>query len=176
MNNIQKLGYILLGAGIMAIGVTIGQFITPNIEAQGNGVFDEITCRRLKVVDKLGKDAITLNAGEESNGMVIFDKTQAPAILLSGGWVRDEAKDNVIQIFGGTENNGILLSADETISLVKIVDNAGNNAIILGANETGNHAVVLGKAGKEEIGLWGDEEGYGAYIRDRAGNITWRAP
>ena len=50
MNYKQKLGYILLGAGIMAIGITIGQFITPNIEAQNNGVFEKITCRELEVV------------------------------------------------------------------------------------------------------------------------------
>ena len=31
MNNKQKLGYTLLGAGIMAVGITIGQFLTPNI-------------------------------------------------------------------------------------------------------------------------------------------------
>ena len=154
MNHKQKLAYMALGAGIMAVGITIGQFITPNIEAQSNGVFDEITCRRLKVVDKLGRDAITLNAGEESNVILIFDKTQASAILLAGGWVRDEVKDNLIQIFGGTENNGILLSADETTSLVKIFDNAGNSAILLGANEEGNHAAIL----------------------DRVGNIRWRAP
>ena len=86
MNRKQKLGYILIGAGIMALGITIGQSVTPNIEAQSNGVFDEITCRRLKIVDKLGRDAIILNAGEETNSMLIFDKMQASAILLSGGW------------------------------------------------------------------------------------------
>ena len=160
----------------MAIGVTIGQCITPNIEAQNNGVFDEIQCTKLTLMDKAGNYGIVLNAGRENNSMLIFDKTQAPAILLGGGWVRDEVKDNVIQINGGTGNNAILLSADETTSLVRIFDNVGNSAIMLGANETGNHVAVLGKAGKEEITVWGGEEGYGAYIRDRAGNITWRAP
>ena len=155
MNNQQKLGYTLLGAGIMAIGITIGQFITPDIKAQSNGVFDEITCRRLKVVDKLGRDAITLNAGEESNGMRIFDKTQAPAIILSGGFVRDEAKDNLIQIFGRAESNGILLITDETSSLVKLFDSAGNSAVFLGAHE---------------------EEGNSAGIFDKVGNIRWSAP
>ena len=29
MNHKQKLGYTLLGAGIMAVGITIGQFVTP---------------------------------------------------------------------------------------------------------------------------------------------------
>ena len=55
MNQKQKLGYTLLGAWIMAVGIIIGQVITPNIEAQSNGVFDEITCRGIKVVDENGK-------------------------------------------------------------------------------------------------------------------------
>ena len=58
MQNKQKLGYMALGAGIMALGIIIGQWGTPDIEAQSNGVFDEITSRSLRIVDKHGKDAI----------------------------------------------------------------------------------------------------------------------
>ena len=36
MNCKQKLRYTILGAGIMALGITIGQFITPNVEAQSS--------------------------------------------------------------------------------------------------------------------------------------------
>ena len=49
MNHKQKLGYTLLGAGVMAVGITIGQFITPQLEAQQNGYFDKILCRQLLV-------------------------------------------------------------------------------------------------------------------------------
>ena len=62
MNNKQKLGYTLLGAGIMAVGITIGQFFTPNIEAQSDSVLDELVCRKLTVVDSAGKPAITLDS------------------------------------------------------------------------------------------------------------------
>ena len=51
MNKKQKLGYTLLGAGIMAVGVTIGQFVTPDIKAQAEGVFEKVVCRELYVVD-----------------------------------------------------------------------------------------------------------------------------
>ena len=37
MNYKQKLGYMALGAGILAIGIIIGQVVTPDIEAQSNG-------------------------------------------------------------------------------------------------------------------------------------------
>lgn len=36
MNYKQKLGYTILGTGIMVPGITIEQFITPNIEAQSS--------------------------------------------------------------------------------------------------------------------------------------------
>ena len=66
MNHKQKLGYMAIGAGIMALGITIGQFITPNIEAQGNGVFDKITCREIEVVDAKGNKAIVLGSGGQA--------------------------------------------------------------------------------------------------------------
>ena len=51
MNHKQKLGYTLLGAGIMALGITIGQWRTPDIEAQGEAqMFDKTTCREMEVV------------------------------------------------------------------------------------------------------------------------------
>ena len=55
MNYKQKLGYMALGAGIMALGIIIGQVITPDIEAQSNGVFDEIVCNKLTVVNEAGE-------------------------------------------------------------------------------------------------------------------------
>ena len=64
MNHKQKLGYTVLGAVIMLVGITIGQFVTPNIEAQSDGVFDEIQCRKLTVLDKSGKPAFLLAATE----------------------------------------------------------------------------------------------------------------
>ena len=64
MNHKQKLGYTLLGAGILAVGIIIGQVITPDIEAQSNGVFDKITCRELEVMDKDGNRGIFLAASQ----------------------------------------------------------------------------------------------------------------
>lgn len=75
MNHKQKLGYMALGALILAIGITIGQFITPNIEAQQNGFFDQITCRQLTIVDENGKKVIGLGSSNEfGNGIGIYDQ------------------------------------------------------------------------------------------------------
>ena len=122
MNHKQKLGYTILGAGIMAIGITIGQFVTPDIEAQSNGVFDEITCRSLKVVDKTGKRIAflgrdvsyqSIGQGIEGNVFEIFDKDGKPAIKLFANImneviIHDKTGDNAIRLYAlGGGSSGI---------------------------------------------------------------------
>ena len=88
MNHKQKLGYMALGAAIMAIGIIIGQWGTPDIEAQNNGVFDKITCREIEVVDKDGETAIRLYTTKH------------------GGDIRMDSKDGKRAIMGIGESGG----------------------------------------------------------------------
>ena len=80
MNHKQKLGYMALGAGILAIGIIIGQWGTPDIEAQNKGVFDEIQCKNLIIVDDAGKRAIEL--GQNGNDVLIYDRAGQIRIAL----------------------------------------------------------------------------------------------
>ena len=80
MNHKQKLGYMALGAGILAIGIIIGQWGTPDIEAQNKGVFDEIQCKNLIIVDDAGKQAIEL--GQNGNDVLIYDRAGQIRIAL----------------------------------------------------------------------------------------------
>ena len=73
MNHKQKLGYMVLGAGILAVGIMIGQFVTRDIEAQSNSVFDEIICRKLIVIDKVGNERIVLDSNSLGGELMIFD-------------------------------------------------------------------------------------------------------
>lgn len=123
MNQKQKLGYMALGAGILAFGITIGQFITPDIEAQNNGVFDKITCREIQVVDEHGKlriyldilngasiislhnsqgaDAIRLYAAEGTgNSVIVYDKGLR-AISLDSTFMSfdSDEKSNHVRVF-----------------------------------------------------------------------------
>ena len=82
MNYKQKLGYMALGALILAMGITIGQLVSPPTEAQNNGVFDEITCRSLRVVDKDGEPAISLEANEIGNAVSVYDPAEKRAVWL----------------------------------------------------------------------------------------------
>ena len=122
MNHKQKLGYMAIGAGIMALGIIIGQWVPPDIEAQSNGVFDEVTCRSLKVVDKtgkriafLGKDMFyqSMGKGIESNVFEIFDKDGKPAITLSAALMKeviihDEAGNNAIRLMSVGEGMAMI--------------------------------------------------------------------
>ena len=132
MNHKQKLGYTFLGAGIMAVGIIIGQFITPNIEAQNNGYFDKITCRELEVVDKDGKKAIVLQSDEKGsrgqvNRVVVYDSQNKGA--------------NVV---------GVELVVNDEMSEVRIEDKVhnitsvpGKPAILLSSNNSTMEGIVL---------------------------------
>ena len=74
MNHKEKLGYIGLGAVIMLIGRSVGSNLITPLVAQRNGVFDTITCREIKVVDKTGEAKIYLTVFEEGAGISIRDK------------------------------------------------------------------------------------------------------
>ena len=73
MNYKQKLGYMALGAGILALGIIIGQWGTPDIEAQSDGEFDKIICRELQVVDQDGKKTIVLQSNEDDNQVIVYE-------------------------------------------------------------------------------------------------------
>ena len=90
MNYKQKWGYMALGAGIMALGIIIGQIITPDIEAQSNGVFDKITCREIEVIDKDGNKAIRLYTAKHGGRIWMGSKdgrVAAMGIYEDGGSV-----------------------------------------------------------------------------------------
>ena len=172
MNHKQRLGYTVFGAVIMLVGITIGQFITLNIEAQHNGVFDEITCRRLKVVDKAGKKAINLNAAEDANAIIVYDKTGEPAILLGAR----ESENSVFVRYKGGKGTIKLMGTQDTTALF-IMDESKTSQVGLVATEDANMIFLKGKAGEESINLLAAEkEGLGIDIVDRAGNPAWSTP
>ena len=58
----------------MLIGMWVGPLISPPGTVQHNGVFDEIQCRKLTVVDAKGKTAVILTGDESvSNSVVVYN-------------------------------------------------------------------------------------------------------
>ena len=146
MNHKQKLGYTLLGAGIMAVGIIIGQFVTPTLEAQSNGVFDKITCRELEVVDAKGNKAIVLespvfdflNPSDKFflNRISIYNSlTGREAVeLASSSYTnnvqvmnhqqdKDHPESFGLRITSGGENNGLFLMNRQGLTAIEL--NAG---------------------------------------------------
>ena len=112
MNYKQKLGYMALGAGILALGIIIGQWVTPDIEAQSNGVFDKIQCRDIEVVDKDGETAIRLYTTKH------------------GGDIRMDSKDGRLANMGIDETGGVFFlsgkgkGVDPSVALFTSEDSA----------------------------------------------------
>ncbi len=164
MNHKQKLMYMLLGAGIMAIGIIIGQVVTPNIEARSNGVFDEIQCTKLTVVDKAGKDAIVLKPHPLSfgNEILIFAPDGKEAIRLSAGRLV-----NSIGINNQAGKRQVGLSAFTDRNLMFIHDPVSGHAFEFRALPQKNVLVVYEKKSSGRgIGFYGDS--------NEAEMIKWR--
>ena len=146
MNHRQKFGYTVLGAVIMLVGIGVGSIVSPPLVAQRDGVFGEIECPQLKVVDKAGKPAIMLIVNEEDNTVVVVDKMGNPAIALS---------------------------TDEQETQVSIYNKAGKPVVVLAASEEANHVFIADKAGKPAVALAAVENEGNAVVFDKAGGIKW---
>ena len=58
----------------------VGSIVSPPLIAQHNGVFDEIVCKKLTVVNSKGKDAIRLISDVVGNHVVISDEAGKDSI------------------------------------------------------------------------------------------------
>ena len=155
MNHKQKLGYTLLGAGIMAIGIIIGQVITPEIEAQSNGVFDKIICKEIEVVDKAGKRIAFLGGGVSS-------------------WKRT-AKNNFFEIFNKDGEKAIRLSADGPVNAINIYDPEGHSAIDLEASVGGLTRIFASQEGKLgfKLEFLGDQRTIAVFDPSKTDNLVF---
>ena len=142
MNHKQKLGYMALGAGILTLGIIIGQFVTPDIEAQNNGVFDKITCRELEVVDAKGDKAIVL-ISEEFRGKGI-------------GGEDYEIWENKMVFYKRQGKEAVKLVVEKSGSEILLNDRKGNRGVWLRSGQnfvSDNNKIVLydpNKAGANE--------------------------
>ncbi len=173
MNHKQKLGYMALGAGILALGIIIGQFVTPNIEAQSNEVFDKITCRELEVVDEKGEGVIFLRSYQGKNSVMVLGKT--------GGLVALDTSDeqNGVLIFGKEDQHPPavrLYHHKEKGNGMLIQNTHGKDAISLRSADLGNNVLVYDLYENMRIGLISSKKVDGIAVWDRVGNTKWGSP
>ena len=151
MSNKQKIRYAVLGSVITFVGMMIVAMGVSPLIAQKNGVFDEVQCTKLTVVDKAGKPAIVLNAIDEANHIMLFDKKGKPGVHL---WVSEGQHS------------------------IAVLDEVGQTAVSLRALENGNGISIHDKAGKVALNLFVTQTpmGNGIVVYDQAGNIKWAIP
>lgn len=139
MTHKQKFLYTLLGAGIMAVGMTINQVITPTIEAQNNGVFDKIFCRELEVVDAAGNRMIVLGSEAMGNAVVVMDKQGSPAVTL-----KHTREGNAVVVYDEGGAPAATLGSTSESNVVIVTDRrTGNPAVRLGATNGGGSLVAV---------------------------------
>lgn len=138
MNHNHKLGYMALGAGVMALGIIIGQWGTPDIEAQADGVFNKIQCRQLEVIDENGNSMISL----VGRMIAINEERGKPAIWLYGGGT----SGNQVFIFNPSrdagDSAGIALQADSFFNRVSVDRRQGGLSIELYTSEFGDNGRI----------------------------------
>lgn len=171
MNNRQKLGYMALGAVVLAVGIAIGQFMTPDIEAQNNSVFDTVTCRKIIVVDEAGNERIRLNSTKDGCGVFLQDQTGVQDIALMA-----TVFGNAVSVNNQAGELGVYLTVEESGNSMYVYDQEGNAGIDLSVSERGNSVMVTGKIGKEKVLVGGPRGGIGFLIMDREGHIKWAVP
>lgn len=175
MNYKQKLAYMVLGAAILALGIVIGQFLTPEIEAQNNDLFDEVRCSKLTVVDEQGRDAIVLSRiTDDDRGMIIYNSAGKQGFSVG---VSDIGTGLIA--YDSQERSLFRLFAIKGVCTLGLFFDNGENAVHLGALETAGagRLSVANRKTEAQIQL-GSGELFGTYIKidDNAGNTKWSAP
>ena len=174
MNHKQKLGYMALGAAIMAIGIIIGQWGTPDIEAQNNGVFDKITCREIEVVDKDGETAIRLYTTKHGGNIRMDSKDGKRAIMgigESGGEFSLSGKGK------GADGGTVSMYTGEDYASLDVKDRIlSDGGIRMYATAYSGSITVKGKGlldgGAVSIGI--DSQGGGVEVSGKGGVAAMR--
>ena len=173
MNYRQKLGYTALGVMATLIGIGVGSIISPPLGAQNNGVFDEIQCNKLTVVDRWARPAIILYAVEHGNGILVNNTADEPTLFLVA------SEDEHSLIFANTVGNLAvrLMSNKEEGNRISVIDNAGKEAVLLHAGETGNGVFVRDKTGDTAMSLLVNKFlGNKITVSETALNNRWETP
>ena len=150
---------MVLGAVIMLVGLAVGAIVSPPLIAQHNGVFGEIQCTSLTVVDNMGKTAVELYSSEGlANGIVIYNKQGNSAVVL-----RSTEDSNVVALAGKQGNSAIgLLSHEDVGNSLTICNKQGEEVVMLHSTEYGGRVDVLNNQAKPRAVMGVNEYGNGA--------------
>ena len=161
MNFKQKIGYTCLGAAIMLIGVLAANHLTP-IAAQNNGVFDEITCKRLVVSNNWKMNGVL--AGTENGGYIsVFDKDGNDRIHLS--IQESETDSSILQpsllFTGGNGEIKMNNSSNDKVAISLSTNQNPSSAILLLSDDTGKNTAFFSSFSKgPRLALYGPQQSF----------------
>ena len=144
MNHKQKIGYTILGAGIMLIGILIDNLTSPPVTAQNDG---EITCQRLTFVDEKGTPLYWIETSD-NNGLSIFaeslnwvtGKPESREILK----IESHHFDNRWTFRNPNGMEAVSLYSSRTFGgLVRTLDKEGKKAVSISVSERGGYINVF---------------------------------
>ena len=173
MNYKQKLGYIVLGAVIMLVGLGLGTIVSPPLIAQKDGALDEIQCSKLTVVDKAGQPAIVMGTDEESrNTITLFNQAGKEVVHLYAAKQQTSVK---ISRPSGTQ--AIHLFGAKRLGAIVLDDDAGKAAVSLSvAHKVTRGVLLFDEEGESAVTLTSNILGNNVTVYDSAGNKKWVAP
>ena len=176
MNYRQKLGYIALGTVIMLAGMTVDSILAPPSVAERDGVFDEIECNGITLVNGSGQSRMRLSAADDGGAIAIYDRTGRPAVVLYA-----YPEGNGLRIYSKPGQQAFDLStAGAHKNTLTVFDGKNLPALLLMSHETfGNRAVIMQPTREMNtaITLFADKrEGNQVVVYDHEGEITWNTP
>ena len=141
MNHKQKIGYTILGAFIMLIGMLIDNLTSAPVTAQNDG---EITCQKLTFVDETGKPLFYLETG---HGLSIFKadvfnwNTEVSENKEVMRLTCDGLFGNELSLLNPNGREGVRLDASQFSNFVAIFNHEGKEAVSL-ASKNGRESGV----------------------------------
>ena len=154
----QKLAYMALGGLLVFMGMLLPALMNRSAVAQNNkrvASFDEITCKRLNIVDDYGRTYAVL----EKNGydaIRILNSSGTPVCSLGG-----DGNGGYLNIDHHTGRNAVTIAIDNSDKegLVKVRGKDGKSFSQLSIGKYGGVVSAYGKDGKSGSQLGIDEYG-----------------
>ncbi|MDE0044207.1 MAG: hypothetical protein OXT74_19375 [Candidatus Poribacteria bacterium] len=167
MNYKQKSGYMLLGAGLLAVGIIMGRFIETRLKAESGGVFEKITCRELDLVDKDGNRMIGFRSTDESAGAIFYSREGRMVMFLGSADELGSSLSMFDQFGQLTLGLGSSSSWDNLIGNgLTVYDMYGRAAVELSSTLRGNQVRVYNSGGEVAAEMVSDTDN-GVSLEDR---------
>ena len=178
----------------MLVGLGIGAIVTPPLIAQDNGVFDEIICNRLIVLNQQGKPAILLTSTDKGNIFGMMNPQGNKAISLTstddentlmiitpagkGGCLIDSSNHSNSLTLLQEDNIGIALESGPGMRYITLLNAEQQPLINLIGHDSGTSLIELTTSTDKKAVLLEsrfDGSSNDMVLYDKLGNAIWQA-